>query len=63
MFDKAKEEEEEKSKHVIFSHLKLIISFSKLVLNLYIIFIQLNLSLIHFFIASLSNLITENLIK
>ncbi len=62
MLNKVKEEEE-KSRRVIFIHLKLIILFSKLVLNLYIIFVQLNLSLIHFFIISLSNLIIENLIE
>jgi len=62
MLNKVKEEEE-KSRRVIFIHLKLIILFSKLVLNLYIIFVRLNLSLIHFFIASLSNLIIENLIE
>ncbi len=62
MLNKVKEEEE-KSRRVIFIHLKLIILFSKLVLNLYIIFVQLNLSLIHFFIVSLSNLIIENLIE
>jgi len=52
-----------KERRVIFSHLKLTLCFSKLVLNLYIIFIQLYLSSIDVFIMSLSNLFIKNLVK
>jgi hypothetical protein len=61
MLDKARRDRKERC--VISSHLKLTLCFNKLVLNLYIIFIQLYLSLIDVFIASLSNLFTRNLVE
>jgi hypothetical protein len=61
MLDKVKRDRKER--RVISSHLKLTLCFSKLVLNLYIIFIQLYLSSINVFIASLSNLFTRNLVE
>jgi len=61
MFDKVKKNRKERC--VIFNHLKLTLCFSKLVLNLYIIFIQLYLNSIDVFITSLSNLFIKNLVE
>jgi hypothetical protein len=59
--DKARRDRIER--RVISSHLKLTLCFSKLVLNLYIIFIQLYFSSIDVLITSLSNLFTRNLVE